>query len=150
MMRFIPNTSVLALLAAVLVFTMQTGPTARPLPNPVLVFLGSEPVEISGKQVMRYYYDVDNKSAYPADMFAAAPDLPPCGANTNASRTWVDIYNQHGKRLNGFCALGKPADLNKIWFAFDSNEVPPSWIYIELNDRKTGTKYKSNLADTTL
>jgi len=27
--------------------------------------------------------------------------------------------------------------------------VPPSWVYIELNDRQTNTKYKSNLAETT-
>jgi len=26
--------------------------------------------------------------------------------------------------------------------------VPPSYVYIEMNDRQTNTKYKSNLADT--
>jgi len=61
----------------------------------------------------------------------------------------VDIYNQNGKRLNGFCALGKPADLSKIWFAMDLETLPPSWVYIELTDRQTNTKYKSNLAETT-
>jgi hypothetical protein len=150
MIRFIRNTSALMLVAVAIVLAAHTGATAPPLPNPVIVFLGAEPAEISGKQTMRYYFDVDNKSAYPAEMFAAAPDLPPCGANTKASRTWVDVYDNHGKRLNGFCALGKPADLTKLWFAIDSDAVPPSWIYIEMNDRKTGTKYKSNLAETTL
>jgi hypothetical protein len=62
----------------------------------------------------------------------------------------VDVYDQNGKRLNGFCALGKPDDLSNIWFALDEEAVPPSWIYIELNDRKTNTKYKSNLAETTM
>jgi hypothetical protein len=62
----------------------------------------------------------------------------------------VDIYDQSGKRLNGFCALGKPADLNEIWFAIEPGVVPPSWVYIEMTDRKTNTKYKSNLAETTL
>jgi hypothetical protein len=52
--------------------------------------------------------------------------------------------------LNGFCALGKPGDLNGIWFALPDDTVPPSYIYIEMNDRQTNTKYKSNLADTTL
>jgi hypothetical protein len=28
--------------------------------------------------------------------------------------------------------------------------VPPSWVYIEMKDRKTNTKYKSNLAETTM
>ena len=118
-------------------------------PNPVLYFAGFEPFQTGGKRFNRYKYDVFNKDAYPAEMFAAAPALPPCGTNTKASRTWVDIFDQSGKRLNGFCALGKPADLSKIWFALEEGVIPPSWIYIELNDRQTNTKYKSNLADTT-
>ena len=120
------------------------------LPNPVLIFLGQEHYQNAGKQFIRYSFDVFNKDEYPAEMFAAAPELPPCGKNTKASRTWVDIYDQSGKRLYGFCALGKPGDLSHIWFALEENELPPSWIYIELNDRKTNTKYKSNLAETTL
>jgi hypothetical protein len=116
----------------------------------VLYFVGSEPLEQSGKHLIRYNFDVLNKDIYPNDMFAAAPALAPCGTNTKAARTWVDIYDQSGKRLNGFCALGKSSDLGKIWFALAADSVPPSWVYIELNDRKTSTKYKSNLADTTL
>jgi hypothetical protein len=90
-----------------------------------------------------------NKDQYPAAMFAPAPSLPPCGKNNNSSRTWVDIYDQNGKRLYGFCALGKPADLGSIWFALEDGVIPPSWIYIEMTDRQTNTKYKSNLAETT-
>jgi hypothetical protein len=82
-------------------------------------------------------------------LFAAAPALPPCGTNTKSSRTWVDIYDQRGKRLYGFCALSKPSDLNKIYFTMEAEIVPPSWIYIEMTDRQTNTKYKSNLAETT-
>ena len=85
-----------------------------------------------------------------AEMFAQAPKLPPCGTNTKASRTWVDIFDQRGKRLNGFCALGKPADLGSIWFSLPEDGIPPSWIYIELTDRQTNTKYKSNLAETSM
>src|SRR5512145_741890 len=116
MKRFIRRHTVLTVVAFTLNLAMQTGAAAPQLPNPVLAFMGSEAVEVSGKQTIRYYFDVDNKSAYPAEMFAAAPDLPPCGTNTKASRTWVDVYNQQGKRLNGFCALGKPEDLSKLWF----------------------------------
>jgi hypothetical protein len=122
--------------------------SAPPIPNPVLYLTGLEVFQSGGKQFIRYKYDVFNKDAYPADMFAAAPNLPPCGNNTKASRTWVDFYDQSGKRLNGFCALSKPADLNKIWFAVENGVIPPSWVYIELNDRQTNTKYKSNLAET--
>ena len=119
------------------------------LPNPVLFFIGQELYQANGKQWIRYMYNVENSSAYPNDLFAAAPDLPPCGKNTKSSRTWVDVYDQGGKRLYGFCAFGKPADLNKIWFSLEEGALPPSWVYIELNDRKTNTKYKSNLAETT-
>ena len=124
--------------------------TAPPvLPNPVLYFTGQELYSTGGKQWIRYRYDVLNRDSYPADLFAAAPALPPCGNNTKASRTWVDLFDSRGKRLFGFCALGKAADLNKIWFALEEGVIPPSYIYIELNDRQTSTKYKSNLADTT-
>ena len=120
-----------------------------PLPNPVLVFLGQEPFETNGKQFMRYHYEVMNRADYPNELFAAAPELPPCGSNTKAARTWADLYDQTGKRLNGFCALGNHDGLARLWFALDRDVIPPSWIYVELNDRKTGTKYKSNLAETT-
>ena len=145
-----------AALLAVLAFARVGAPAAAgapryaTLPNPVLVLAGTEIYQAGGKNFIRYMYLVDNSSAYPDTMFAAAPDLPPCGSNTKSSRTWVDIYDQGGKRLYGFCALGKSSDLNKLWFGLEEGVTPPSWIYIELNDRATNTKYKSNLADTTL
>ena len=120
----------------------------RPLPNPVLYLTAVEPHQSGGKQFIRYKYDVFNKDAYPADFFAASPNLPPCGTNTKAARTWVDFFDQSGKRLQGFCALSKPADLSNIWFAIEEGTLPPSWVYIELTDRQTNTKYKSNLAET--
>jgi len=140
----------LPVITLILLFTIPGMASAPVLQNPVLYLLGQESVEISGKQFTRYYFDVLNKDQYPNELFAASPDLPPCGNNTKAARTWVDIYEQNGKRLNGFCALSKSADLGKLWFALEAGQVPPSWVYIELTDRKTGTKYKSNLADTTL
>lgn len=138
----------LAMTFAVVLATSSSA--APPLPNPVLLFMGQEHVVVNGKNMIRYTYDVFNKDEYPAELFAAAPRLPPCGSNTKAARTWVDIYDQNGKRLNGFCALGTPADLGKIYFALEESIIPPSYVYIELNDRQTNTKYKSNLADTTL
>jgi hypothetical protein len=148
----------LALLAALTLFALatETGSTTpqttppRTLPNPVLFLAGHESVTTEGKQWLRYKYMVANSDAYPNELFAAAPELPPCGNNTKASRTWVDIYQQDGKRLNGFCALGKNSDLNEIWFALPPEAVPPSWVYIEMTDRKTNTKYKSNLAETVM
>ncbi len=124
--------------------------SAPPLPNPVLYLMGTEPYQTGGKNFIRYKYDVDNKASYPAALFAAAPALPPCGANANSSRTWVDIFDSRGKRLYGFCAFKSPGDLNQIWFGLEEGVVPPSYIYIEMKDRQTNTIYKSNLAETTL
>jgi hypothetical protein len=134
-----------------MLFAAGGGATAQrpPLPNPVLFYTAPEFFQQGGKQWIRYRFNVDNFAVYPKEMFAAAPDLPPCGQNTKASRTWVDIYEQNGKRLNGFCAFGSPDDLNKVWFALESDVIPPSWVYMELTDRKTNTKYKSGLAETT-
>ena len=130
--------------------TAQTTPTtqAATLPNPVLYFMGPEYYSTGGKDYTRYKFAVDNSTAYPDSLFAPAPTLPPCGANTNSSRTWVDFFDSRGKRLNGFCALGKAGNLNGIWFAAEIDVIPPSYVYIEMTDRQTNTKYKSNLADT--
>lgn len=139
---------------ASLVLTMVGGvvshAAAPVLPNPVLYLTSTDSVSKGGKQFIRYQFDVLNKDAYPAEMFAPAPALPPCGANTKSARSWVDFFDQRGTRLHGFCALGKPTDLGKIWFEVEEGVTPPSWVYIEINDRQTSTKYKSNLADTVL
>ena len=139
----------LAVVTLIFIFATHGSAAAPVLPNPILDFRGTEHVETNGKQMTRYHFDVVNKDQYPDEMFAPSPDLPPCGANTKAARTWVDLYDQTGKRLNGFCALGKSVDLNSLWFALETDVVPPSYVYIELNDRKTNTKYKSNLSETT-
>lgn len=139
-----------AVLLAMVLAPIATSTAQAPLAKPVLVFMGQEFFEAGGKSWTRYRYNVDNFEAYPNTLFAAAPALPPCGANKNASRTWVDIFDKTGKRLNGFCALGKNADLNGIWFAREVDVVPPSWVYIEITDRQTNQKAKSNEAETTM
>ncbi|MEA3030800.1 MAG: hypothetical protein QOG13_2125 [Sphingomonadales bacterium] len=144
----------IAALSMSLMLAMTAGSAASQgppgLPNPILYLLGAEYYTVNGTDFVRYRYDVFNKQAYPAAMFAAAPGLPPCGNNANSSRTWVDIFNSRGQRLYGFCALNNPSQLGSIWFALPEGQIPPSYIYIELNDRQTNTKYRSNLADTTL
>jgi hypothetical protein len=143
----------LALLLTASAATLGVGGATAQTPglaNPVLYMTGSEYYSANGKNWVRHQYDVFNKDIYPAAMFAAAPALPPCGLNANSARSWVDFFDSRGKRLYGFCALGSPADLGKIWFATEEGTIPPSYVYIEITDRQTNTKYKSNLADTTL
>ena len=135
--------TMLALIAA-------TGP-ARAQPNPVLYLTGVEHYSTSAGNFVRYRYDVFNKDQYPAAMFAAAPNLRPCGRNANSSRTWVDFFNARtNQRLYGFCALGNPQNLGSIWFATPEGTIPPSYVYIEIIDRQTNTRYRSNNADTVM
>ena len=144
------KTASLLICLALVMLASKSASTAPPvLPNPVLYLMGQEPFQSGGKQFTRYQYDVLNKADYPDALFAASPALPPCGKNTKASRTWVDFFDQRGKRLYGFCAMSKASDLGQLWFAMESDIVPPSYVYIEMTDRQTNTRYKSNLADTT-
>lgn len=142
-----------AWLPAALMLTMTAGADvarADP-PNPILYLTGTEFYTANGQNFIRYRFDVLNKDQYPAAMFAAAPALPPCGANHNSSRTWVDFFeNRTNRRIYGFCALGTPQNLGSIWFALPEGQVPPSYVYIKIIDRQTNTTYTSNLADTVM
>ena len=126
------------------------GTAAEALPNPVLYMTGAEYYSAGGKNWVRHRYDVFNKDQYPDSMFAAAPALAPCGLNHNSSRSWVAIFDSRGKRLYVFCALGKSIDLVSICFSTEEVTIPPSYIYSVINDCQTNTKYKSNLADTSM
>lgn len=138
-----------ALFAAIFAFTASLG-SADAQPNPVLYLTSTEPYSVNGQNFIRYRYDVFNKDAYPAAMFAPAPALPPCGNNTNSARSWVDFFTSRGQRLYGFCALRSPNDMGQLWFALPEGQIPPSYVYIEITDRQTNTRYRSNLADTVM
>ncbi|MET0623125.1 MAG: hypothetical protein ABW250_09120, partial [Pyrinomonadaceae bacterium] len=49
------------------------------LPNPMLYLQRVEFVKTGDKEFTRYFFGVENASAYPDEMFAASPSLPPCG-----------------------------------------------------------------------
>jgi hypothetical protein len=115
------------------------------LPDPELICNGWEDyVGSDGEDYTRYFLSFANWPEYPDELFEAAPDLPPCGDNPNASRTWVDIYEEDGDRIYGFCALGEAEDLTGIWFALPRG-TPPECVYITLTDRRCEEVYTSNL-----
>ena len=118
------------------------------LPEPKLKFAGTESYEANGFDFTRYKYQVANKAKFGKELFAASPDLPACGDNPKASRTWVDIYAADGKKLYWFCAFTGPEDLDQLWFALTKGTEPPKSVYIEMTDRKTGATARSNRAPT--
>jgi hypothetical protein len=115
--------------------------TAQSSPNPVLAFKGTE----NKNGYVYYNLTVTNWQQISSNLFVSAPDLPPCGLNNNASRTWVDIYDaQSNQRLYGFCAFSNSESLTKLWFAVQQGKTPPQSVYIVLHDRRTNKKYRSN------
>jgi len=117
------------------------------LPNPELIWTGLEDyVGSDGKDYTRYLLSVVNWLEFPDELFEAAPDLLPCGLNTNASRTWVDIYQEDDTYIYGFCALDEAEDLTDIWFGLPKGTTPPECVYITLTDRRCDNVYTSNLA----
>ncbi len=128
------------------VSTMTYSCTVLNLPAPVLAFKGFETFTSDGSSYDRYWLSVTNRLDYPAEMFMPAPYLPPCGLNTNASRTWVDVYNgDTGTRIYGFCSLSSSADLDFIWFALPAGTIGPKTALITMTDRLCNKTYTSNL-----
>jgi len=120
------------------------------LPAPQLEVVDKEDYEANGMEWTRYRMNVVNWSDYPEELFEPAPDLPPCGLNDNASRTWVHIYKADGSYIYGFCAFSAPSNLTLLWFAVPQGTDPPEEVYITLRDRRCGIVYRSNLASTDL
>ena len=149
-MRSVLMAAVLAATSVMASAVVQPVPAAaQAVPNPVLKLIAIEAYTTPSGEFIRYRYDVTNKAGYPAAMFAAAPNLPPCGNNANSARSWVDFFDQDGKRLYGFCALGKPDDLGSMWFAVPRAQRAPAMVYIEIIDRQTSQRHRSNFAATT-
>ncbi|MFC1976931.1 hypothetical protein ACFLWS_01490 [Chloroflexota bacterium] len=118
----------------------------KPFPDPELVFVKAEESK-SGDRIS-YYLTITNWSAYPDDLFAPSPDLPPCGTNYNSSRTWVEIYSGEGVRLYGYCALGSAQELSsRLIFSISKDKSAPKSVYVILEDRKYGVSYQSNLVN---
>jgi hypothetical protein len=112
------------------------------LPDPVLEF---DNKTVSTDNLTRYRLNVKNWSSYPNQLFDSAPYLWACGLNSNASRTWVDIYDgDTNSKIYGFCALDSNDDLTNLWFAVPRGGSVPRQVYVVIHDRHCGVRYVSN------
>lgn len=118
------------------------------LPAPELQLVGIEDFEISGNLYTRYIFDVANWFEFPEELWAPSPDLPPCGLNTSAPRTWVTLYAADGTRLMGYCQTASSSGLAGKWFSVPQGTPPPEEVYMVLNDRACDWDYVSNLVST--
>jgi hypothetical protein len=113
---------------------------ACPMPVPVLAENGTENyTDAFGSPYTRYKMTITNWVDYAPELFTPAPDLAPCGSNTNASRTWVTIYRAaDSSQIYGFCAFASPSGLTQLWFGLPLGTTPPSGVFVTLTDRRTG------------
>ena len=117
------------------------------IPSPKLVFDGTEEYENGQISHTIYWLSVENRDDFPDETFEIASDLPPCGKNTNASRSWIEVRGSGNQRLNSFCGIKSPIELNKLSFSLQKGAKPPKFVYLLMVDRRTGKKYSSNLAE---
>jgi len=116
------------------------------LPAPVLDVVDIQEESSGHISFTRVGLSVLNWAAFPDELFEPAPDLPPCGFNRNASRTWLEIYDQDGRNLYGYCAMHPARRMARFSFAVEGGRRLPEYVYIELIDRRTGTVYTSEPA----
>ena len=109
------------------------------LPSPQILYSRKESIEGSARD--RHWIGISNWADYPDELFASAPDLPPCGSNQNASRTWVQVHDAtDDSRIYGYCAWSEMS--SELWFAAAEGEYES--VYIVLTDRRCNVKYTSN------
>ena len=114
------------------------------LPNPVVSLDRVETFTTDGGgERLRYWIAIENWSEYPDELFHPAPDLYPCGANTNSSRTWVEIVDAEYDHIYGFCGYTDNEDLAEVWFSAAPASVVSRDVRVVLVDRRCGSYYES-------
>jgi hypothetical protein len=116
-------------------------PCATPFPNPVINYKGATN-GVTG--YLDIWFGVGNFAQYDNSLFVASPELPACGLNKNASRTWVDVYTDTGAYIYGYCALTQNAQLQKLGFPWKKTNKLPKGFFIRMRDRKCNKVVQSN------
>jgi hypothetical protein len=87
---------------------------------------------------------VTNAGAYSDALFAPSPDLPPCGANANSSRTWVEFRDERGPRLYGYCGIQAASELaSRLYLPFALTPSDATAMVVVLTDRRCATSVSS-------
>ncbi len=114
--------------------------------QPIITFDRKQTGRGSDGNLYDYYFiPVENWQVYPPELFTITPAYGPCGLNPTPSRSWVAIFNAtDDSRIYGFCAFDSADDLTLIWFAVPAGNPPPADVYIELHDRESNIRFRSN------
>ena len=109
----------------------------KKMPNPRIKYERTTPEGV-------IYISVVNWSDYNDEMFRKARELPACGRNRYASRTWIDVYDADtNQKIKGFCALTSARDLSHIWFK--PVGITVRHVYLVMKDRTCEREYRSNV-----
>jgi hypothetical protein len=113
------------------------------IPLPVIVF---DRVETYGG-FDYYYLSVSNWADYPDALFWMTNYYGPCGLNETPARTWVDIYEDDGPQLYGYCALDSASGLQSFSYALPEGSTPLD-VRITIEDRACNLIAYSNVVST--
>jgi len=117
------------------------------LPSPNLISTVKKKVHrgADGNVYIYHNLNIKNCASFPVELFTLSPDLPPCGLNLKASRTWVIIYNSETDgHLYGYCGFTKPCDTSELHLAVPFGDTIPIEVYVKYIDRKCELEYVSN------
>lgn len=117
------------------------------LPSPELIYNGNKEVHrgADGNVYIYYKLSIQNCISFPLELFTLSTDLPPCGLEPKASRTWVDIYNSEtDEYIYGYCGFTKPCDASEIQLPVLFSDTLPVRVYVKFIDRKCELEYVSN------
>jgi hypothetical protein len=126
------------LCAAAVVAIGAASAMAEPLPTPVVKVTQQPPPAGAAAGLIQVHLTVSNWQSFPPALFEPAPTLPPCGPGAAASitRTSVEIFDAvNRKRLESFCTLTQPQQMQDIAFATTPAEKP-RFVYVTVTDRK--------------
>ena len=112
-----------------------------PLPVPKIQFLAKN---VSGGFI-HYWFTVSNRDLYDDALFVKSPQLPPCGANLAASRTWVLIFKNNAVPVSGYCAISSHTQLARLSFAVKATDPQPHSFFIRMRDRRCNRTVQSNM-----
>jgi len=116
------------------------------LPKPKLGFVRVEEFVNNGQPMRMYEIEIVNRVEFANELFTASPDLPPCGKNANASRTWINIYINNNSRIYGHCGISSNEELSSLKFNVPA-DTKITRIAVDFVDRREGKIVRSNRID---
>ena len=116
-------------------------------PDFTIVFLGQEIYDKDRVSWTKYRYTAD----FPAQLVTVFDTVWPLSRRINkkVSDFGITFISKQGRKFPTFYG-GRRSGLPTFWFELQSDQVPPSWVYLAFTSPPAHRQYKSNLAETTL